>query len=226
MNTLVNHLKVLSKSGIAILDSRISMDSYVPMDLSINNGSLKVFDITDPVACQVYIDEVLEQKKGKVAYGGYLEQRNLYADKSNFNAANGLKRDIHLGVDFWCDAHTEVITPIDGVVHSFKNNAVSGDYGPTIVLRHDEGIHTFFSLYGHLSLASLDDLFEGKVFKKGSVLGALGTPDINVNYAPHLHFQLIKDMQGYQGDYPGVCAAKDLDYFQNNCPNPNLLLNL
>jgi murein DD-endopeptidase MepM/ murein hydrolase activator NlpD len=225
MNTLVDHLKSFSKSGLVILDPNMSIDSYVPIDLSINNKALKAFDITDPMSCQVYIDEVLEQKKGKVAYGGYLEQRNLYADKSNFTALDRPKRNIHLGVDFWCDAHTTVITPIDGVVHSFKNNAVSGDYGPTIILRHDIGGHIFFTLYGHLSLASIQDLFIGKEFKRGTVLGAIGTTDVNVNYAPHLHFQVIGDLESYKGDYPGVCAIEDLDYFKNNCPDPILLLN-
>lgn len=225
MNTLVNHLKVLSKSGIPILDPSIPIGSYVPMDLSVNNKALRAFDITDPRACQVYIDEVLARKNGKVAYGGYLEQRNLYADKANFSSNNGPKRNIHLGIDFWCDAHTEVITPIDGVVHSFKNNAVPGDYGPTIILRHDLGNHIFFTLYGHLSVASLQDLFVGKEFKRESVLGTLGTTDINVNYAPHLHFQVIGDIQSYMGDYPGVCAIEDLEYFKNNCPDPILLLN-
>ncbi len=224
MNTLVNHLELLSKSGRGVLDPSISMGSYVPIDLSLNNKILRAFDITDPIACQVYIDEVLAQKKGKVAYGGYLEQRNLYADKSNFSAAHGPKRNIHLGVDFWCDAHTKVITPIDGIVHSFKNNAVPGDYGPTIILRHNIGNHIFFTLYGHLSVTSIEDLFVGKEFKRGSVLATLGTTDINVNYAPHLHFQVIEDIQGYSGDYPGVCAIEDLEYFKNNCPDPILLL--
>jgi len=41
-----------------------------------------------------------------------------------------------------------------------------------------------------------------------------------------LHFQIIKDIKDYKGDYPGVCAAKDLKYYKNNCPNPNLLLKL
>jgi hypothetical protein len=54
----------------------------------------------------------------------------------------------------------------------------------------------------------------------------LGDTSVNGDYPPHLHFQIIKDIQGYQGDYPGVSSKKDLDFYRNNCPNPNTLLKL
>ncbi|WP_339838493.1 hypothetical protein [uncultured Maribacter sp.] len=60
----------------------------------------------------------------------------------------------------------------------------------------------FYTLYGHLSIDSLDGLFINKQFNAGEILGRLGTPNINVNYAPHLHFQIIRDLQGNMGDYP------------------------
>ncbi len=129
-----------------------------------------------------------------------------------------------MGVDFWAKAGTTVLAPIHGTVHSFQNNAAIGDYGPTIILQHEiQGIR-FYSLYGHLSLASLDELHIGKSFRSGDVIGTLGTPDINVNYAPHLHFQLIQDIGEYFGDYPGVCTTKDMEYYKENCPNPLYLL--
>lgn len=157
-----------------------------------------------------------------MAYGGYLEQRDLYSGNVNF-ALDEERRDVHLGVDFWAKAGTRVVAPLDGEVHSFKNNAVQGDYGPTIILRHElEGI-LFHSLYGHLSLESLDGLYVGKAFKKGEELATLGTPEVNVHYAPHLHFQLILDLQRKKGDYPGVCRASEVDFYSRNCPDPMLL---
>lgn len=44
------------------------------------------------------------------------------------------------------------------------------------------------------------------VFKKGKKLAALGNSFENGDYAPHLHFQIIKNIENYTGDYPGVAA--------------------
>jgi hypothetical protein len=66
----------------------------------------------------------------------------------------------------------------------------------------------------------------GATIYGGAVFATLGTPEINVNYAPHLHFQLILDIGDHYGDYPGVCEEANLAYFSDNCPNPNLLLKI
>ena len=84
----------------------------------------------------------------------------------------------------------------------------------------------FYTLYGHLSAESLTNLEIGKVFLKGEKIATLGNYPINGDYAPHLHFQIIKNIEEYKGDYPGVCSATTLDYYLNNCPDPNLLLKL
>jgi len=209
---------------ILILDKTIPLKAYTPINLSITNKALHNKDITKPDLCQHYINEVLQQNNALVAYGGYLEQRNLYTSSSRFSKDK--IRNIHLGIDFWCTAGTNVIVPLEGKVHSFQNNKDIGNYGPTIILEHKVNHILFYSLYGHLSIASLKGLYIGKVFKEGEVLASLGTPDINVNYAPHLHFQIIKTIGNYLGDYPGVCHHNDLDFYKDNCPNPNLLLKL
>ncbi|TDT47531.1 peptidase M23-like protein [Maribacter spongiicola] len=226
MNTLVLALKSYSTESICILDTTISLEAYVPLDLSKYNDDLIDLDITDHAVCQTYIDSVLKTKQGVIAYGGYLEQRNLYNDKEGFTSSNKPVRNIHLGIDFWCDAGTKVITPLDGKVHSFKNNTTIGDYGPTIILEHVLNDITFYTLYGHLAVDSLSGLYIGKDFKAGDVLANLGTPDININYAPHLHFQIIQDLKGNEGDYPGVCAEGQLSFYKENCPDPNALLKL
>lgn len=219
--------KVVQSSDIGlnhILDVTILLSEYTPLDLSINNIDLKTVDITNAKECQGYIDEVNYLNVSKVAYGGYLEKRSLYSNAQNFIGST--PRDIHLGIDFWCKAGTKVIAPIGGKVHSFKNNNTLFDYGPTIILEHKIDESRFYTLYGHLSVESLTGLQIGKVFARGDVLGTIGTPEVNVGYAPHLHFQLILDLQGYSGDYPGVCNEADLIFYSKNCPNPNLLLQL
>ena len=54
----------------------------------------------------------------------------------------------------------------------------------------------------------------------------IGGTEVNGDYAPHLHFQIIKDIEGFEGDYPGVSSQNNLAYYSDNCPDPNLILKL
>ena len=226
MTLLEKVLLKYSDRQITILDRAIPIGKYIPLDLSVSNRELRTMDIGDPTVCQEYINTVLNNEPSSLAYGGYLEKRNLYRNSPNFRPKGDEVRNIHLGMDFWAKAGTKVIVPVQGLVHSYENNKVSGDYGPTIILKHElEGVQ-FYTLYGHLSIESLQRLHINKEFKAGEVLGTLGDTSINVNYAPHLHFQIIRDIGDFRGDYPGVCAQKDLHTYQKNCPDPNLLLKI
>lgn len=207
------------------LDTSISLYAFCALDLSVFNADLDSIDITKPETCQQYIDDVLKKMNSNVAFGGYLEKRKLYSDKSSFSNEGSL-RNIHLGIDFWTAAGTMVVTPLKGKIHSFQNNKTIGDYGPTIILQHEIDGLIFHTLYGHLSIESIENINVGQEFEKGDTLATLGTADINVNYAPHLHFQIIIDMEGMKGDYPGVCSEDKLEFYGQNCPNPNLLLKI
>lgn len=55
---------------------------------------------------------MLKQKQGSIAYVGYLEERNLYNDKEGFTTNSKPVRNIHLGIDYWSDARTNVIVPL------------------------------------------------------------------------------------------------------------------
>jgi murein DD-endopeptidase MepM/ murein hydrolase activator NlpD len=205
-----------------ILDNDIPISEYCPIDLSTTNRELDAYDISNAEECQHYVNAVLQRNKATVAYGGYLEKRDLYGRSERFQ--DKMPRNIHLGMDFWCEAGTAVIAPLDGIVHSFANNSDFGNYGPTILLTHEISGTVFHTLYGHLSLNSLKNISIGKAIAKGTAFAFLGNSSVNVGYAPHLHFQLIRDLGKYHGDYPGVCSENDLEYFAGNCPDPNLLL--
>ncbi|MDO6490756.1 MULTISPECIES: peptidoglycan DD-metalloendopeptidase family protein [unclassified Cellulophaga] len=226
MQNIESLLQSVTTGSTSILKTTNNKDSYAALDLSIDNKELATVDITNATDCESYIQQILNKTNSTIAFGGYLEKRNLYAKNANFSKLEEAARNIHLGVDFWADAGAKVIVPVNGVVHSFKNNAVFGDYGPTIILKHTVDGQTFYTLYGHLALSSLNDMYVGKEFTKGAVLATLGTAEVNVGYAPHLHFQIIIDIKDYMGDYPGVCTTKDLDFYKKNCPNPNLLLKI
>jgi len=121
-------------------------------------------------------------------------------------------------MDFWTMAGTPVFAPLEGEVHSFHVNQGAGNYGPTIILYHPA--EKIYSLYGHVSMADLVPLKIGSRIAAGQLLCHLGKPTENGGWPPHLHFQLIRDMQGFQGDYPGVCSQRDLPFYANNCPDP------
>ena len=136
------------------------------------------------------------------------------------------ERNIHIGLDLWVKAGTAVLAALDGKIHSFQHNAALGDYGPTIILEHTIKQLKFHTLYGHLSERSLVEKKVGQTIQKGELIAELGAPPINGDYAPHLHFQIIIDMEGKTGDYPGVCNEKMLSFYNSNCPDPNLLLKI
>lgn len=202
------------------------MNEYVSISLNASNNDLN-FDVSSSIAWEKYIDEYLLRNNAKVAFGGYLERRNIYQRSTHFNSIDEKnQRNIHLGIDFWCKENTAVLAVLDGEIHSYKNNDNYGDYGPTIILKHEIADKTFYSLYGHLTLESIQNIKVGTKIKKSEVIGRLGNNKVNGDYAPHLHFQLIVDIQEFNGDYPGVASENEIEYYAKNCPNPNILLKL
>lgn len=197
---------------------------YVPIDLSVANGEATHSE--GSVAFAEYINAYLLQTKGEVAYGGYNEERNLYKHSALFSDPDHGERNIHIGMDLWAKAATPVLAALDGTIHSFDFNAGLGNYGPTIILEHQIEGRTFYTLYGHLSMESIEEIEIGDAYKQGEQLAVLGDSSENGDYAPHLHFQIIKNIDGYFGDYPGVCSKTDLKKCLRNCPDPNLLLKL
>ena len=106
-------------------------------------------------------------------------------------------------------------------------NPASLDYGGVIVLRHttDDGTE-FFSLYGHLSRASLDEMTAGRVIERGERFAALGAPDENGGWTPHLHLQLFTDLLGLGTDVPGVVRPSQRSTWRSICPDPNLVVGI
>jgi murein DD-endopeptidase MepM/ murein hydrolase activator NlpD len=166
---------------------------------------------------------LLKEAGALYGIGGYNEKRGWYARGEQFSHEDEV-RSIHLGVDIWTPAGMQVFTPYDAVVHSAQDNALLGDYGPTIILTHTLEGETFYSLYGHLSRESLSGMTPGVAIKKGACIGTIGAPPSNGDWPPHLHFQLMIDMLGKTGDFPGVAAESERDLYLMLCPDPNLVL--
>lgn len=217
---------LLNCKDVKVINALIDYKDYIPLNLNSDNKELEKIDITNAIAFENYIEQHLVNNNAKVAFGGYLETRNLYRRSAVFKNNVSEERNIHIGLDLWIKAGTTVLAALDGKVHSFQNNTALGDYGPTIILEHIIENITFYTLYGHLDLESLVGKVVGQIVKKGEIIAKLGSSPINGDYAPHLHFQIIKDIEGNIGDYPGVCSKKEFEFYSNNCPDPNLLLKI
>lgn len=219
--------KVLQdQNDVKVIVANIDHKNYVAFDLSAVRTDQLSLDLTNAAEFENFVEDHLAKNNAEVAFGGYLEKRDLYRRSENFKNNIEDERNIHIGLDLWIKAGTSVLSALDGKIHSFQNNTAHGDYGPTIILEHKIDEQTFYTLYGHLSLESLEGKTVGQLVKKGEKIAELGKPPVNGDYAPHLHFQIIKDMENKIGDYPGVCSAHDVEHYKANCPDPELLLKI
>lgn len=226
LNQFSEFINTISSKPLYVLDATIPKDKYIPIDISESNETLNTIDVSSSSKLGKFVNNHLKTHDAQVAYGGYLEVRNIYNRSKHFNSQAEEARNIHIATDLWCDAETPIYAPLEGTVHSFKNNTNYGDYGPTIILKHHINNVEFYTLFGHLSLGSIRSLKIGQLFSKGQQIATLGDATVNGDYPPHLHFQIIKDIQDFKGDYPGVCSKNDLEFYKGNCPNPNLMLKL
>jgi len=200
-------------------------DRLYLFDFTSNNKELKPEQIADTESFANYINQTLRAQGARYGIGGYGEHRTLYARSRHFDTEEEPRR-LHLGIDVWGPAGTAVMAPLDGIVHSFAFNNNDSDYGATLILTHNTGGAGFHILYGHLSLNSLKNCYEGQHVSKGEVIAEFGMRFENGNWPPHLHFQIIIDMQGWKGDYPGVCKFSEREEWLANCPDPDLVLGM
>ena len=234
-NRLTNILLHYQNTFHPVVDFNPATDKLLRLDFTETNTALSEDIITYTKHFAWYINKKLEGYKYGI--GGYNENRILYKRSSHF-ASVGSKvhssggdlgeaaRSIHLGIDIWAAAETKVYAPLGSVVHSFAFNNNFGDYGATIILQHQLDSIVFYTLYGHVSLKDLAALQQGKYISRGEVIAHFGEANENGDWPPHLHFQIIEDMELKQGDYPGVCSIKEREKYLRNCPDADLILNM
>ncbi len=220
MIRISQHLNAHRKSLRPLFIPEPGPDNTLLLDLTSNNTDMENLAIKDPKMLGQYIFDRMKAQQAIYAYGGYMEDRAVYRRSSLFGAPGGDARSIHLGTDVWAAAGTPVYLPLDGHIHSFQNNAQYGDYGPTIIIEHRLQKISFFTLYGHLSSGSLDRIEEQMPVKAGKLLCHIGDAPENGDWPPHLHFQIITDMKGKKGDFPGVAFPGKKQAYQDICPDP------
>ena len=217
-------------------------DKLLLLDFTASNQELTDNILQDTKLFTQYINYQLGKAGASHGIGGYAEHRTVYSRSKLFGFSQdspavkdlfaGIReegaepRRLHLGTDIWGRTHTAVMAPLDGLVHSFAYNDSFGDYGATIILTHQLNGISFYTLYGHLSLNSIKNLQEGELILKGDIFAEFGIPSENGQWPPHLHFQIIDDLQGWKGDYPGVCKFLEKEKWIGNCPDPDFILQM
>ncbi|GAB2450715.1 hypothetical protein GCM10011375_36020 [Hymenobacter qilianensis] len=195
------------------------------LDFTDRNPRVVSADLRDTAAFEVLVAELLEAQEGLIGVGGYLENRIIYRRSPGlFGDPTVHPRSLHLGVDVWVRAGTPVWSPLPATVHSLADNENFGDYGPTVILEHELEGTTFYTLYGHLGRREVALLRPGMLVEPGVTFAEVGPHPENGDWPPHLHFQVIADMQGRQGDFPGVAPLEEREKWAALCPNPNLIL--
>jgi murein DD-endopeptidase MepM/ murein hydrolase activator NlpD len=209
-----------------LLGELLTLENTLSLDFSEANEALAAVDLSDTASFTAFVFGQLQQAGKKYGIGGYLEKRAIYRRSEVFATSAADFRNIHLGVDIWAAAGSPVFAPLAGKIHSFQDNSGFGNYGPTLILSHQLAGKTLYSLYGHLSSANLAQFELGREVAAGEQICEIGPFPENGDWPPHLHFQLIWDLDEHWGDYPGVAAEKDLDYYRQNCPDPAPMLGL
>src|ERR1700730_2050641 len=210
------------------------------IDLTANNQEVTEEIFRETEKFSEYITRSRKEANARYLIGGYNELRAVYGRSELFNGSETLSswndhaaavkeghiiepRRLHLGVDIWGEVGTPVYAPLGGAIHSFAFNHHYGDYGATLILLHQLDGFPFYTLYGHLSLKDIEGLSDGKYMSRGQVIAHFGEPHENGHWPPHLHLQIILNMEMKQGDYPGVCKYSEREKYLSNCPDPDLI---
>jgi murein DD-endopeptidase MepM/ murein hydrolase activator NlpD len=213
-------MNLLTIPTFPIMGEVLSPENTLSLDFTESNQALSEVDLSNTTEFNAFVFNQLITAKKKYGIGGYLEKRAIYRRSQVFATTVSNFRNMHLGVDIWATAGSPVYAPLGGKIHSFQDNQGFGNYGPTLILAHELGEKTMYTLYGHLSSASLSQFEVGREVSAGERICEIGSFPENGDWPPHLHFQLIRDLGNFCGDYPGVAAEKELEYYRQNCPNP------
>jgi len=214
----------------ANLNPIVDTDSSRLMAIDLSFGSTQLgnnANFLSPQRFQRHINRLLEDHDATSAVGGYGEVRPVYTTDAFRTIGNqGAQwRTVHLGLDVWQSADSPIYAPTDGRIFALVDNAIDGDYGPTIIIEHridDE--HKFYTLYGHLSRKSLIQHNIGDEIKAGEQIATTGKVNENGGWPPHVHVQIILNLFGCTENFPGVAYPHEASSYLSNSPDPAIYL--
>ncbi len=161
-----------------------------------NDNNIKSYDSVETTSVTDKKENVLGTATGTLrlpfnnsypitlAFGERPDDPNLQKEYESVGAAG------HDGLDFGLPKNTPVLSVDEGEVV----NAGKGDYGLTVVIKHNWGE----SFYGHLSGLGVE---VGQKIAKGETIGFSG--DTGIVTGPHLHFALLPRISDPHNAYLG-----------------------
>lgn len=195
-------------------------------DFSVGTLEWGPADMAEPLSAGKELFRRMRKADAAVGVGRYNEARTVYSG-TQYEEADSEMRTIHIGLDLFQEPGKPVFSPMNGLVFSVKNGREALDYGPVVVLQHaPQDGPVFYTLYGHLSEDSVDDLTKGQMVAAGDQIACLGTSEENGGWVPHLHFQIIGDMLDSEDDFFGVALASQRKVWTSICPDPNLIVGI
>lgn len=209
----------------AVVPFDLPAGGVVVFDFTEGNRELEHLDVNDVSGFTEHLFDRIAEAETPVGIGRYDEDRVLYRHSPLFDGT-AERRSIHIGIDLFVVEGTEVMAPLPATVYSAADNAGLGNYGPTVILRHELDGVVFHTLYGHLSRSSLEGLEAGDVLLEAHPFGEVGDLQENGSWPPHVHFQIITEALNGVVDYPGVAAPSERERFLELCPDPNLILGI
>jgi Ser/Thr protein kinase RdoA (MazF antagonist)/murein DD-endopeptidase MepM/ murein hydrolase activator NlpD len=218
----------------SIVEIDLSTDPLYVLDSGVASPDLPNPSVPfDPHLATRHIFRQIKDNGCVAAIGKYDEYRLIYSS-DDFVDQTGHQRTLHLGIDIFMAAGSIVKAPLSGKVFGVANNDAPLDYGGTLILEHEfqggtgDGAQAikFYTLYGHLSPASLSGHVQGAPIAAGQVIAEMGDILENGNWAPHVHFEIITDMLGNSDTFVGVGSHEHRNVWLSLCPDPNVILGI
>jgi 4-aminobutyrate aminotransferase-like enzyme/Ser/Thr protein kinase RdoA (MazF antagonist) len=232
-NAVIDWLKSNSDKVGRVVEPDLRVATNVVFDLSMGSRELgNLLELSDVEKFTRNLFDRMKAQSSQVGIGRYNEARLIYTgDQYQLAGNDGPEwRTIHIGLDIFMEAGTPILAPLDGIVHSLRNNDSPHDYGPTIILQHtvddNDSQLLFYTLYGHLSADSLEGLYEGKPIALGTPFCQIGNYPVNGGWPPHLHFQIITDLLDRIGEFPGVARPSQREVWLSVSPDPNIIIGI
>lgn len=164
---------------------------------------------------------IAEKDEIDLGVGPWGEERPVYSsDAFQSVFAPDQRRALHLGLDLFAPAGSNVRAPLEGTVVDLFETDLPLDYGHAVLLRHEADDLIFHSLWGHLSAQTVRDRKIGAHLKSGDVIGQIGAIHENGNWQPHVHIQLITYEPACAADIIGAGEAIYRALWQDLFPDP------
>jgi len=219
-----------SDSAASLLNTDLKTAPSVVFDLSVGSTLLGAKPgVANSSEVKERLHAEMRRKSAAFGVGRYDEARPVYTSPLFGASSNPTdeRRTVHLGLDLFVEPGTPLRAPLDGVVHTLRNNSAPLDYGPVVILRHEtKDGEIFFTLYGHLTKETLQGLKTGQKVGRGQEFASVGATEENGGWTPHVHLQIILDLLDLDADFPGVAYASQRAVWTSLSPDPNLLLKI